>query len=620
MLCGSPDKGEKTTFLNMNRILTTLKFAEQGKFSQFEFVNHFMIQEMAKEYLLSQSLPPNRNNIEACVTSVAKEYGLKPERSGESVIKAEICKQAVTVTQLDDFSIKLRKVMQPSALISATTSRVSLSQTECGASIESEYAFFAGLFGAERDIGNISKLTSSKFGERALANARSKMVAIYKSCMPTLLPSRSAESKPSQLESNVLFHQTCFLNDQDIEISCVGTEFWGYELVLESEGTKSLSAPTFSKMHELKFEVFKPPVNWTLLCQLIVNESDVSVLTEYCKGMMKVKVMGGDLLPHAQATLALKRKLTELNCHEFFAKQFASNEQEMHAILRLVPSSKLAQALLKHSPKVVEPYESESKIDFLKAVEEGRIAECGKQVGVASNKKKLLNTANGQKMYPVHIAVAGGQLLSAQFLLSQRSIDVNKKNKEGNTALHLAVQNRNIEMVKLILESNNKVDFNIKNKQQRTVLQEAVIESDVEIVELIFEIMLINKIKANSNDTTKEFAHPFDYDQVNFLYFFEKTKQHDNIMDLAIASDQPRTVEFLIQTSCFFPNGNDKDREPPLIRAVRCGSNQVLNELLRFSYLKLDCKYLGQNVLDVAIDKNNLIAAVTLLKAFERGE
>ena len=64
-------------------------------------------------------------------------------------------------------------------------------------------------------------------------------------------------------------------------------------------------------------------------------------------------------------------------------------------------------------------------------------------------------------------------------IIKSYSIDLNIQEKEGNTALHLAVIAKNSDVFKeILLNSVSKPNLNIKNKLEQTVLWLSLVQSE----------------------------------------------------------------------------------------------------------------------------------------------
>lgn len=62
-------------------------------------------------------------------------------------------------------------------------------------------------------------------------------------------------------------------------------------------------------------------------------------------------------------------------------------------------------------------------------------------------------------------------------------MNVNDQDEEGNTALHVAVEKRQLEVVRF-LASHDDVSFLVKNDNQETALHVAVKSGDLEVLEV----------------------------------------------------------------------------------------------------------------------------------------
>jgi len=68
----------------------------------------------------------------------------------------------------------------------------------------------------------------------------------------------------------------------------------------------------------------------------------------------------------------------------------------------------------------------------------------------------------------LHIAVPGGHCPLIMLLLKNPALDLNKLDSDGNTALHIAIKWRHLEVVKLLHAAG--ADLEIRNKSGRTAL------------------------------------------------------------------------------------------------------------------------------------------------------
>jgi|EP01047_Picozoa_sp_COSAG01_P035101 ankyrin repeat protein len=92
-------------------------------------------------------------------------------------------------------------------------------------------------------------------------------------------------------------------------------------------------------------------------------------------------------------------------------------------------------------------------------------------------------------------------LLDRKTLLKKDGLKVNKQNKTGNTALHLAVDKGHTEIVRRLTDCE-KINLGVKNDHGNTALHLAVDKGHIEIVE-----MLLNKgVKLDTKNNRDETA------------------------------------------------------------------------------------------------------------------
>ncbi|KAL1456779.1 hypothetical protein WDU94_001480 [Cyamophila willieti] len=128
------------------------------------------------------------------------------------------------------------------------------------------------------------------------------------------------------------------------------------------------------------------------------------------------------------------------------------------------------------------------------------------------------NVKNKDEMTALHIAVVEQNIAIIKLLLddvgirdkSGRTLDLsaekntpvlNVKNRYEKTALHIAVENRNIEVTKLLLDY--KADANIRDISNRTPLHVAILNGEVTIVENLL------KNNADINIALEDIGFPF---------------------------------------------------------------------------------------------------------------
>ncbi|CCM09986.1 protein of unknown function [Cardinium endosymbiont cEper1 of Encarsia pergandiella] len=88
----------------------------------------------------------------------------------------------------------------------------------------------------------------------------------------------------------------------------------------------------------------------------------------------------------------------------------------------------------------------------------------------------------------LHVLVKNGDVQAVEALLNKPEVDVNAKDKDGDTPLHIAAQEGHVEVVKELL-ANKGIQVNLQNNNGETPLYTAAYKGHIEVV----KILLANK-------------------------------------------------------------------------------------------------------------------------------
>jgi ankyrin repeat protein len=154
---------------------------------------------------------------------------------------------------------------------------------------------------------------------------------------------------------------------------------------------------------------------------------------------------------------------------------------------------------------------------------------------------------------PLEMAASRRNLEIVKLFLESGKVDPNVKGKNGRTALWLAVTNGNEKIVKLFLESG-KVDPNVKGKNGRTALWLAVTNGNEKIVKLFLES---GKVDPNVLDN-----------------------DGNTVLALAVKNGNEKIVEMLLAKGAD-KEAEDKQGITPLMIAAQTGHKDVVALLIK---------------------------------------
>lgn len=162
---------------------------------------------------------------------------------------------------------------------------------------------------------------------------------------------------------------------------------------------------------------------------------------------------------------------------------------------------------------------------------------------------------------PLHLAVLGKNLASAEFLLKNDSIVANTQDDRGNTALHLAP---NVNFVKLLLEKGN-ANPNIPNEKGFCAVHIAVQRRDVESV----QYLVANGVNLNVADDFKWLTplHLVAQDNIHDEHFRKKHHGCQPLQKNSLAVEIMKILFSSASSGQLDVNYQDKDGNTPLHHA-----------------------------------------------------
>ncbi|XP_047300374.1 POTE ankyrin domain family member E isoform X1 [Homo sapiens] len=189
----------------------------------------------------------------------------------------------------------------------------------------------------------------------------------------------------------------------------------------------------------------------------------------------------------------------------------------------------------------------------------------------------------GEDLDKLHRAAWWGKVPRKDLIVMLRDTDVNKKDKQKRTALHLASANGNSEVVKLLLD--RRCQLNVLDNKKRTALIKAVQCQEDECALMLLEHGTDPNIPDEYGNTTLHYAiYNEDKLMAKALLLYgadieSKNKHGLTPLLLGVHEQKQQVVKFLIKKKANL-NALDRYGRTALILAVCCGSASIVSLLL----------------------------------------
>ena len=196
-------------------------------------------------------------------------------------------------------------------------------------------------------------------------------------------------------------------------------------------------------------------------------------------------------------------------------------------------------------------------------------------------------TCNSDHETPPHVACRERNL---KLLLSDERCDVDKQNKTGDTALHIAIQEEQISIVKYLMQDIH-CNPAITNADGNTPLHIACQQGSVEIIDV-----LLSSERRDIYVRNAEGKLPLHATNLETIKYFIKSKHYNlneqddegnTVLHLAVQTNQSiKCILLLASTSCD-PNKANSEGDTPLHIACQQGSVEIINLLVGSDKLDL---------------------------------
>jgi ankyrin repeat protein len=195
-------------------------------------------------------------------------------------------------------------------------------------------------------------------------------------------------------------------------------------------------------------------------------------------------------------------------------------------------------------------------------------------------------------------AVVRRDVATVQSLL-QKGVDVNAKDKSGNTALIQASFNGYMEEMRVLISGG--ADVNARGKKNATALMAACSSRRLEVVEMLLQAGADMRAKTDDGKTALEFAHQVKSDSVVEAIL------------RAEGRERPYTPQLDMTGNVKFGWLDSLPSETSLHEAVRKGDKELVTSLLAGNGVDVNAEYMGNPPLYTAVEKRYTEVAEMLL-------
>ncbi|KAK9890747.1 hypothetical protein WA026_012095 [Henosepilachna vigintioctopunctata] len=218
-----------------------------------------------------------------------------------------------------------------------------------------------------------------------------------------------------------------------------------------------------------------------------------------------------------------------------------------------------------------------------------------RQTGTATAILRALLTAAGKEIrlkpdargkIPLLLAVeAGNQSMCRELLSAQTADQLKASSTNGDTALHLAVRRKDIDMVRILVDYGTSVD--IQNGEGQTPLHIAAAEGDETMVKYFYGVRASASITDNQDRTPMHLAAEYGHANIIELLadkfkasILERTKDGSTLMHIASLNGHADCAMMLFKKGVFLHMPN-KDGARSIHTAARYGHVGIINTLLQ---------------------------------------
>ncbi len=203
----------------------------------------------------------------------------------------------------------------------------------------------------------------------------------------------------------------------------------------------------------------------------------------------------------------------------------------------------------------------------------------------------------------LHYAVINNNLEITRFLILNQ-IDVNGANQDNNTSLHLSILNNSIAIFKTLIKSNAKID--VLNNDFESPLMLAIKLNREDMIDILMSMHAnINYVNKKGESAIFFSVYSNKLNLFNSLLkennklLFSRTKNNNTLLHVATNQSNVKFVETLIKLNCL-PNALNDDLESPIFACARNNDFDSCRILLENgAFVEIKNKY-NESVLDIS--------------------
>ena len=222
---------------------------------------------------------------------------------------------------------------------------------------------------------------------------------------------------------------------------------------------------------------------------------------------------------------------------------------------------------------------------------------------------------NKKKQTYLHLVCKSGNISAFDYLMNIYRFDYKEKDKDHKTILSYAIASNNYDLFKTVfnLFNHDKIKMNFKDIDGNTLLHEAATTNNINVVDLLVKT---NEIDLEARNTCEEtmlhIAIRFgDLDFIKHIVSYGvdvNVQDDDNYAPLHIACTRNKysIVEFLLSLETIKINIKDRNGRTPLIYACEKNLNQMAKLFIRSKNIDLTSKgSKGNSILQIFCKNGN---------------